>query len=245
MPSVVSLRLSSPEAPRQVTLTTEAERQNLQLARERVWVDVRLGGEPIDVINNVGSNLYRGGFGGDRGFLEPDVGQYEQPAEVFAWCGGAVLLKKRYLDEIGMFDDRLFLYYEDTDLSWRGRLHGWRYMYEPSSIVRHRHAQSAGVGSATFRFYTERNRLLVLAKNAPAKLALRAGLGEVRRFVRRTFSAYIIRPLRLQMPERHDSAHRRRVLVSYARLLPGVLRDRRAAKPSVDRKSLMSWEVTK
>ena len=49
--------------------------------------------EPFDVINNVGSNLFGGGFGGDRGFLEVDDGQYEEPADVFAWCGGAVLLE--------------------------------------------------------------------------------------------------------------------------------------------------------
>ena len=164
---------------------------------------------------------------------------------MFAWCGGAVLLKRAYLDQVGMFDERLFLYYEDTDLSWRGRLQGWRYVYEPKSVVRHRHAQSSGVGSPTFRFYTERNRLLVLAKNAPAKQALRSGLGEARRFLRGTISAFVMRPLRLQMPERQMSAHRRRVLASYLRLLPPMLRDRRSAKPVVDRESLMSWEVTK
>jgi len=245
LPQVVSLRLSSPEQTRHAHLATDADQQELSLTDERIWVDLRLSDEPFDVINNVGSNLYRGGYGGDRGFLEPDRGQFQQPAEVFAWCGGAVLLKRKYLDEVGLFDERLFLYYEDTDLSWRGRLQGWRYVYEPASVVRHRHAQSAGVGSATFRFFTERNRLLVLAKNAPAKLALRAGLGEARRFVRGTVSAYILRPLRLQMPERHESGHRRRVLTSYVRLLPAMLRDRRAAKPKLDRQALMSWERTK
>ena len=244
LPHVVSLRLSSPDL-RVVTLTTETETRTLDIGPGRTWFDVRLGDEPFDVINNVGSNLYRGGFGGDRGFLQRDLGQYEQPAEVFAWCGGGVLLRRDYLDQVGLFDERLFLYYEDTDLSWRGRLQGWRYLYEPASVVRHRHAASSGVGSPVFRFYTERNRLLVLAKNAPARLAARAGLGEVRRFVRCMASAYILRPLRLQMPERHESAHRRKVVSSYLRELPPMLRDRRCATPSVDRSSLMSWEVTK
>ena len=58
-------------------------------------------------------------------------------------------------------------------------------------------------------------------------------------------SAYIGRPLRLQMPERNESAHRRRVLRSYLQLLPAMVRARRAAKPSVDRTALMSWQVTK
>ncbi|MCY7299908.1 MAG: glycosyltransferase family 2 protein [Ilumatobacteraceae bacterium] len=244
LPRVASLRLSSPH-PRVVTLTTETETHTLDIGPERTWFDIRLGDEPFDVINNVGSNLYRNGFGGDRGFLQRDLGQYGQPAEVFAWCGGGVLLRRDYLDQVGLFDERLFLYYEDTDLSWRGRLQGWRYLYEPASVVHHRHAASSGVGSPVFRFYTERNRLLVLAKNAPARLAARAGLGEVRRFVRCMASAYILRPLRLQMPERHESTHRRKVVASYLRELPPMLRDRRCATPSVDRSSLMSWEVTK
>ena len=244
LPNVVSLRLSSPD-PRVVTLTTDTETQTLDIGPERTWFDIRLGDEPFDVINNVGSNLYRGGFGGDRGFLQRDLGQFEQPCEVFAWCGGAVLLRREYLDQVGLFDERLFLYYEDTDLSWRGRLQGWRYLYEPTSIVRHRHAASSGVGSPVFRFYTERNRLLVLAKNAPARLAARAGLGEIRRFVRCLLSAYVLRPLRLQMPERHESSHRRKVVASYLRELRPVLRDRRATTVTVDRSSLMSWEVTK
>ena len=244
LPKVVSLRLSSPD-PRVVTVATDAEQQTLQVGADHTWFDITLGTEPFDVINNVGSNLYRGGFGGDRGFLERDRGQYEEPAEVFAWCGGAVLLKREYLDQVGLFDERLFLYYEDTDLSWRGRLRGWRYLYEPSSLVRHRHAASSGVGSPVFLFYTERNRLLMLAKNAPAKLALRAGLGELRRCVRTQVSAFIVRPLRLEMPERHVSAHKRRVLKSYLLELPAMLRDRRAARPTVSRASLMSWEMTK
>ena len=73
LPQVVSLRLSSPD-PRVVTLTTETETHTLAIGPERTWFDIRLGDEPFDVINNVGSNLYRNGFGGDRGFLERDLG---------------------------------------------------------------------------------------------------------------------------------------------------------------------------
>lgn len=244
LPQVVSLRLSCPES-RSITLTTDAQETSLEIAADRTWFDIQLGDQPFDVINNVGSNLYPGGFGGDRGFLERDFGQYEQPAEVFAWCGGAVLLRRQYLDDVGLFDERLFLYYEDTDLSWRGRLQGWKYLYEPSAVVRHRHAASSGVGSPVFRFYTERNRLLVVAKNAPARLAVRAGLGEIRRCIRCQLSAFVVRPLRLQMPERHESAHRRKVAGSYLRELWPMLRDRRAAKLTVDRDSVMKWEVTK
>ena len=77
--------------------------------------------EPRDIVNNVGSIVFEDGYGADRGFLEPDEGQYQEPVEVFAWCGGSVLLRPRYLADVGLFDERFFLYYEDTDLAWRGR----------------------------------------------------------------------------------------------------------------------------
>jgi GT2 family glycosyltransferase len=248
---VVSFRLSA-ETERTVTLRSDIDEVTVNVGGGYAdkkpiftWVDVRVGADVFDVINNVGSNLYERGFGGDRGFLERDRGQFEQAVDVFAWCGGAVLLKKAYLDAVGMFDERLFLYYEDTDLSWRGRLQGWRYLYAPGALVRHRHAQSSGVGSDTFRFYTERNRLLVLVKNAPLWLAARSGLGEVRRTVIINVHHLILRPLTLRMPARPEAAMRRRVLKSYLLLVPAMLRDRWLMDRRCSRQSLMKWEVSK
>ncbi len=136
-----------------------------------------VAGEPVDIVNNVGSQVFDDGFGADRGYLEPDTGQYDEPADVFAWCGGSVLLRPAYLADVGLFDERFFLYYEDTDLSWRGLSRGWRYRYVPEAVVRHMHAASTGEGSPTFQHYAERNRLVMLAKNAPAAMALRTRPG--------------------------------------------------------------------
>ena len=69
------------------------------------------------------------------------------------------------LDQIGVFDDRLFLYYEDTDLFWRAQKRGWKLVYCPSSVVRHVHAGSSGEWSTLFTFYAFRNRYLVVLKN--------------------------------------------------------------------------------
>lgn len=240
----LDVRLSSLQ-PARVTFAGDGYERTFELSSQPTWVRIELPNKTFDVINNVGSNLYAGGFGGDRGFLEPDDGQYEVPAEVFAWCGGAVLLDKRYLDSVGVFDERLFLYYEDTDLSWRGRLAGWRYLYEPGAVVRHRHAQSSGVGSSVFRFHTERNRLLVLAKCAPARLVVRSGLGELRRMIHRNVKDLFVRPLTLRSPIREEARHRRQVFFSYVSLLPSVLRDRWLLDRRVSRRSIMAWQVHK
>lgn len=243
-PSTISVRLSCLE-DREVTMRSSAGEVTVTVGPEPAWTDVPIRPEPFDVVNNVGSNLFAGGFGGDRGFLEVDEGQYESAAEVFAWCGGAVLLRRAFLDDVGLFDERFFVYYEDTDLSWRGRLQGWRYVYEPGAVVRHRHSASTGVGSPVFIYHTERNRLLVLAKNAPARLAWRSGLGEIRRFVGAVVRHYVLRPLTLRLPIRAVVAQRRAICAGYLRLLPGMLADRWSTKRTVSRASLMAWEVTK
>ena len=45
--------------------------------------------------------------------------RYTKPCRVFSACGGAALYRKSILDEIGVFDELFFAYYEDVDLSWR------------------------------------------------------------------------------------------------------------------------------
>jgi GT2 family glycosyltransferase len=209
------------------------------------WFEVPIDPTPFDVIQNAGSGLFNESDGGDRGFLEPDTGQYDEPAEIFAWCGGAVLFNPDYLEEVGDFDDRLFLYYEDTDLSWRGRLAGWKYLYEPRAVVRHKHGQSSGLGSDLFRFYTERNRLLMLVKNAPAPVAARA-VGIVVRDLLAHVKGNVVRPvLTLHKPNLTEIKRRVKVLRSFVALAPFMLADRRRAHLVRSRESLMAWSQTK
>jgi N-acetylglucosaminyl-diphospho-decaprenol L-rhamnosyltransferase len=135
---------------------------------------VLFANEPVPTVNNAGNEVLRSGYGRDRGFGSTDVAAYAADADVFAWCGAAVLLRPAYLADVGLFDERFFLYYEDTDLSWRGRLRGWGYRCVPASRVRHDHAASSVSGSPLQLFHTERNRLLMLVKCAPAAMAARA-----------------------------------------------------------------------
>jgi GT2 family glycosyltransferase len=243
-PKQMSIRVSSPTS-RRLTLTTDSESVEVAVGPTAQWVTIKLGAEPYDVINNAGSNLYRYGFGGDRGFLERDRGQFTTGAEVFAWCGAAVLMKRAYIDDIGIFDERLFLYYEDTDLSWRGRLAGWRYLYVPDAVVRHRHAASSGVGSQMFRFHTERNRILINIKLAPARSALTIIAIEIKAILRTILNDVGRRSLGLHPPVFTNVKHRARVVRSIIKLTPGMLRDRRAMKLKVPRSMTSTWEMTK
>jgi GT2 family glycosyltransferase len=205
-----------------------------ELLIDDAWTAVALAGEPFDVVNNVGSVLLPRGHVADRGFLQRDSGQFEQPEEVFAWSGTSVLLRRAYLDQVGLFDPRLFAYYEDVDLAWRGRARGWRYLYVPDSIVRHAHAATSIVGSALFDYHVERNRLLVSVKNAPAAYAL-AAVGESLRVT----GLHVKRDIagRLRTGERPTTTflrRRARALGGFLRGLPSALRARGDVLPATE-----------
>jgi GT2 family glycosyltransferase len=129
--------------------------------------------ETFDVINNAGNELTDTWWGRERGFAEADRGQWDQATDIPGWCGACVLLRTTYLQDVGLLDDRFFLYFEDTDLSLRGAKQGWRYRYQPASVVRHGHGLSSGSTSQLSRFCTERNRLVVIARHAPKPTAAR------------------------------------------------------------------------
>jgi hypothetical protein len=67
-PKRISVRLSA-DSPRTVTLDTGGDVRHVTVEPQPAWHTIDLPDAPHDVINNVGSNLFAGGFGGDRGAL--------------------------------------------------------------------------------------------------------------------------------------------------------------------------------
>ena len=197
-------------------------------------------GRPVR-IQNAGSVIYRDGSGADRGSGELDAGQYDRPEEVFAFCGNGVMLRRRALDEAGLFDEDFFAYYEDTDLSWRLRRRGWRILYRPEAVVEHDHATTSGEWSPQFVFWVDRNRLLMIARNASAGFAARAvlSLGRLVLAGRRS----------RQGPDRKGGrsgpGRHREVVESFFRLLPRTLWKRRRNRRggTVPDARLEAWAV--
>jgi GT2 family glycosyltransferase len=128
-----------------------------------------------NLIQNAGNFFFRDGSGRDRGALvikhaqyyEVDSGQYDKEEIIPAFCGAGVLLNKKALEEVGYFDTNFFMYYEDSDLSFRLRERNWKIVYNPKSIIRHVHAGSSKEWSDFFTFNAERGRLLFLSKHWP------------------------------------------------------------------------------
>jgi GT2 family glycosyltransferase len=72
------------------------------------------------------------------------------------------------LNDIGLFDEDLFMYLEDVDLNWRAQLAGYRAVFAPAAVVYH-HLSATG-GGVIASYYTGRNTILVLAKNLPGSI---------------------------------------------------------------------------
>lgn len=78
----------------------------------------------------------------DRGHREIDHGQYDTQPEVIGACAGACLYRRTMLEKIGLFDERLGMYYEDAELSWRAYKRGWQARYVPNAVVYHQRGGS-------------------------------------------------------------------------------------------------------
>lgn len=175
-------------------------------------------------VQSVGVALTGYGHGVDLTSAREDTGQ----TEVFAFCGGAALLRTYALRAAGGVPGEFFCYYEDTDTAWRLRLAGWRVVPVPSAVAVHHHGASTRPGSPEFHLWNERNRLLMLLRCAPLRIAVR----ELGRFGVIT----VLLPLRRLNPAHAVPATanfhlplRMRALAGVLHLLPATLRGRRAA----------------
>ena len=62
------------------------------------------------------------------------------------WLAGAsLMIRREVLDDIGLFDERFFLYFEETDLCRRAAKAGWQTLYVPGSSVTHIGSASTGM----------------------------------------------------------------------------------------------------
>jgi N-acetylglucosaminyl-diphospho-decaprenol L-rhamnosyltransferase len=73
-------------------------------------------------------------------YRAPDV----EAGPVDAVNGALMLIRRRALDEVGLFDEGYWMYMEDLDLCYRFARSGWVTWYEPGATVVHVKAGSSG-----------------------------------------------------------------------------------------------------
>lgn len=111
-------------------------------------------------INTCGNDVHISGLSLCRG-MGAGRNTFAQQQAVNAVSGAAFAMRRDLYQKLGGFDADFFLYMEDTDLSLRARLAGYRCVYVPCSIVCHKYQLRFGPHKT---FYQERNRYRMLLK---------------------------------------------------------------------------------
>ncbi len=117
-----------------------------------------------DTVDSAGLTVSVFGHG-IQNLLGERVERVRGVCEVFGVSATAALLRRELLQDIGLFDEDYFIYYEDVDLAWRARLRGWRSFLVPQAIVYHTHSATVGRGSPFKKRLLTRNRLWTVTKD--------------------------------------------------------------------------------
>jgi len=118
------------------------------------------------LIDYVDGSLTWFGMGYKREVERPDSPSFDVPKDVLFGTGAAMFVRAELYREVGGFDERFFMFYEDVDFGWRLNLLGHRVRYVPTSIAYHRHhVTMKKFGSFRESYLLERNALLAMYKN--------------------------------------------------------------------------------
>ncbi len=107
--------------------------------------DSTIGAAQAKLLRMGTDNLYdcAGDYLGPLGFLiersrgAKDIGQFDYIADILSAKSAASIIRKGLFDKIGGFDEDFYMYLEETDLSWRVWLSGYRVVFIPDSVVYH------------------------------------------------------------------------------------------------------------
>ena len=160
-------------------------------------------------IDFVDAGLTWFGMGYKRHAGLPDDGSHDDPRDVLFATGAAMFVRAGVYRELGGFDERYFMFYEDVDLGWRLNLRGWRVRYEPTSLAYHRHHASMSEVDTKDQsrelYLLERNALASLYKNLSDETLAKALPGALALAVRRATARGEIDPTQLEITRRDDS----------------------------------------
>jgi len=116
----------------------------------------------IDKVNSLGNELHFLGLAFCQGYGQKLPKFLTTLKEITCFSGAAVLTPAKVLKEVGMFDETFFMYHEDTDLSWRMRMTGYKIFLASRSIVYHKYEFSRSMQQF---YYLERNRIMMILEN--------------------------------------------------------------------------------
>lgn len=129
-----------------------------------------LHAQPDNLIQSAGGWLDKRWRSGHRGENQTDIGQFQQ-VETVPWLSGcALLVRSQMIREIGLLDERFFLYEEELEWCLRARQAGWETLFVPQVKVWHAGVTPDYEPKPYITYYMARNHFLLLSKQRPGVL---------------------------------------------------------------------------
>ena len=89
--------------------------------------------------------------------------EHAGPIQVDSAIGACMMIRKKALDEVGVFDERYFFFFEETDLAYAMHKAGWKTYHIPDAFIYHLQGQSIG-GNVRSRIEFYRSRYKFFSK---------------------------------------------------------------------------------
>jgi len=98
----------------------------------------------------------------------------DEVESVLSYISGAcVLVSRAFIEDVGVMEESLFLYYEELDWALRGRMSGYKLGYARDALVYHKEGAASGsstrdrIPSAFAEYYLNRNLLWIMRRFYP------------------------------------------------------------------------------
>jgi hypothetical protein len=102
---------------------------------------------------------------------------HDKPIEVDSCIGACLLVRKKAIEEVGMFDERYFFFFEETDWAYQMKQAGWKVFHVPTAFIYHFQGQSVGRDiQSRIEFYRSRYQFFRKWKSRPYFIVVRIAI---------------------------------------------------------------------
>ncbi|MFQ5872428.1 MAG: glycosyltransferase family 2 protein [Dehalococcoidia bacterium] len=108
-----------------------------------------------------------------RGHGMQDGPRFDRPAWVTSASAAAAVYRRSLLEEIGLFNEDYFAYFEDVELGMRAQIAGYPCLYVPEAIAYHKGGETSRRITDFRAFYGVRNVVQVYFTTFPPRYILR------------------------------------------------------------------------